>query len=121
MKPRIAAITIVVLGTLLCAPGAALALEQGGEALVGRSVTTVSGADMAQDMVDRVSGVELGSQATTVTLKVDGRDQAVSIGYSEILGEAGVDGESSLLPLAFIGAGVGGLLKFLSILTRLGR
>lgn len=121
MKPRFAAITIVVLGALLWAPSAALALDQGGEALVGRSVTTVSGADMAQDLVDRVSGVELGSEATTVTLEVDGEDQAVSIGYSELLGKAGLEGDSSLLPLAFIGAGVGGLLKFLSILTRLGR
>lgn len=76
---------------------------------------------MAEDLVDRVSGVELGSQATTVTLKVAGEDQAVSIGYAELLGEAGVDGGSNLLPLAFIGAGVGGLLKFLSILIRLGR
>lgn len=121
MKSKMAALTVAVLGVVLFAPCTAWALDQGGQELVGRSVTTVTGAEMAEDLVDRVSGVEVGSQATTVTLEVEGEDQAVSIGYSDLLGKAGVDGGSNLVPLAILGAGVGGLLKFLSILIRLGR
>lgn len=107
---------------VLAAPWTACAAEPGTTQLVSRSVTTVSGAQIAGDLINQLEGVEFGSNSTTVTLDVDGQSKAIAVGYQELLGGGGKEGGgTSLLPLALISAGLGGLLKFLSILTRLGR
>lgn len=122
MKTSLLFVFVITVLSALCVPGVAYALDGGGSELIGRSVTTVSGLDMAQDLVERVDGVELGSTATTVTLQVEGKPQAIAIDYGDVLGAGGDEPTtSSLVPLAFLSAGVGGLLKLLGVLTRLSR
>ncbi|MBU4556779.1 MAG: hypothetical protein KJ747_07905 [Actinobacteria bacterium] len=122
MRSTGSVIALLAVACVLGAPGSALAMEQGSTQLVSRTVTTVSGTQIAGDLIKQLQGVEFGSDSTTVTLDVDGQSKAVSVGYQDLLGGSGKEGgRTSLLPLALISAGVGGLLKFLSILTRLGR
>ncbi len=122
VKAKILYIIIAAWIVLLVVPTAAFALDQGGTELLSRKVSTVSGAEMAEDMVDQLEGVEVGSSATTVTLDVDGKPQQIAIGYEQLLSKAGMEGGAAgLVPLALISAGVGGALKFLTVLMRLGR
>lgn len=122
MKAKVLYIIIAAWCVLLVLPTAAFALDQGGTELQSRKVTTVSGAEIAGDVVDRLEGVEVGSSATTVTLDVDGEPQEIAIGYEQLLGKAGMEGGAAgLVPLALISAGVGGALKFLTVIMRLGR
>lgn len=122
MKAKVLYIIIAAWCVLLVLPTAAFALDQGGTELQSRKVTTVSGAEIAGDVVDRLEGVEVGSSATTVTLDVDGEPQEIAIGYEQLLGKTGMEGGAAgLVPLALISAGVGGALKFLTVIMRLGR
>ncbi|MDO9108499.1 MAG: hypothetical protein Q7U89_05850 [Coriobacteriia bacterium] len=115
-------IALLTVACVLGAPGSALAVEQGSTQLVSRTVTTVSGTQIAGDLIKQLEGVEFGSDSTTVTLDVDGQSKAVTVGYQALLGGSGKESDkTSLLPLALIATGLGGLLKFLSILARLGR
>jgi len=122
MRFRLAGITVVAAITLGCMPALAHAVEPASTELVGRTVTTVSGTQMAEDLVDNIDSVAVGSGATTVTLDVNGEKQPVTISYDELLNEAGVEGGAgSIVPLALISAGLGGLFKFVRVLTRLAR
>lgn len=122
MRFRLAGITVVAVLAMACMPAMAHAVEPAGAELVGRTVTTVSGTQMAEDLVDNIDSVAVGSGSTTVTLDVNGEKQPVTISYDELLNEAGVDGGTGgIVPLALISAALGGLFKFVRVLTRLGR
>lgn len=111
---------VLVIG--VCLPGAAFAAGSGEAHLVSRSVTTVSGVQLAEQMIRDLDRVELGSDSATVWLDVDGQKQAIDLEYGDALSSAGVDGGSAdLVPLAILSAFVGGLLRLVRVLTRLGR
>ena len=122
MRFRLAGITVVVVFALAWMPALAHAVEPASAELVGRTVTTVSGTQIAEDLIDKIDSVAVGSGATTVTLDVDGEKQPVTINYDELLNEAGVEGGAgSIVPLVLLSAGLGGLFKFIRVLTRLAR
>jgi len=119
---RLLRIAIIATAALSLFPSFACAAEQDHAELVDRTVTTVSGTRLAEDVIGSLESVELGSDSTTVKLDVDGEQQAVKIEYDELLNEAGVeDGAGSLVPLALLSAGLGILFRFVRVLTRLAR
>ncbi|MHB1340500.1 MAG: hypothetical protein ACYC77_05635 [Coriobacteriia bacterium] len=84
MRARIG--TIIVLAAItvaLVVPATAFALPQ--DAVLLRSEThTVSGVELANQVLTGMSGVTLGSSGATVTLDVDGQSREIGIGLSDV-------------------------------------
>lgn len=122
MKVRFAQVLAVVVLSVFVLPCAAFATESGSSTLVDRSVTTVSGAQLAEQVLQDFDRVEFGSDSATVWLSVDGVEQAVDVRYADVLSSNGLDGGSaSIVPVAMLFAVIGGLLRFVRVLTRLAR
>lgn len=88
-------------------------------------VSQVSGAQIAQQLIGQVKGVQLGSNGATLTVAVDGKAQPVRLDYSALTGAAGngasggdIGGLTRLFAIPVFG---GIVLKLVSMLTRLGR
>lgn len=122
MKVRFAQVLAVVLLTVFVLPCAAFASDSGGSTLVSRSVTTVSGTELAEQVLHDLDRIELGSDSATVWLSVDGVEQAIDVRYADVLSSGGVEGgNASIVPVAMLFAVIGGLLRFVRVLTRLAR
>ena len=103
------------------APGVAYAQET---VTHSQAVTRVSGAQVMQQIIGQLRGVQVGSSATTVTLDVDGQTKPVRIDYASIAGATGRSGGSdsgigALARLFAIPVAGGALLKLVSMLSRL--
>jgi hypothetical protein len=84
-----------------------------------RTVTSVSGVQIAQQLAGQLRGVQLGSTGATVTLDVAGRPSPIRVDFPGAGGSA--DGQpSGLLTLAAIPVAGAALVRFLNFLTKLG-
>jgi len=120
MRFRLLCFAVIATMALASFPALACASDQDQAELVGRTVTTVSGTELADELLDDLERVELGPESTTVSLDVDGEKRAVEIEYDELLSGAGVEGGTGgIVPLALISAGLGILFKLVRLLSRL--
>lgn len=118
MGTRASALLLFLLIVFLATPGVAGATETP----VSREVETATGMEMLGLAATSLTGVDIGSNTTTVTLAVDGQTQSVELDYASVLG-TGAGGEtngSDLRTLAVLGVGAGAFMRFLRFLMRLG-
>ena len=72
--------------------------------LVDRRVETVSGAQLARDIVTSVTDVDLGSDGATVTLNVDGEDKSINLNVGSLGGKGAVGGIFGIAALSGVAA-----------------
>jgi hypothetical protein len=84
-----------------------------------RTVTSVSGLQIAQQLVGQLRGVQLGSTGATVTLDVAGRPSPIRVDFPDAGGSPG-DQPSGLFTLAAIPVAGAALVRFLDFLAKLG-
>jgi hypothetical protein len=115
MRATRVARTIMVVATLLLAmaPSAAFA--------VTRTVTQVTGAEIAAQFAGAIEGVSVGAQSATVTVSVDGRPSDVRVDFAEVMGALERGDGPSWLKMAFFPLVAGAALKLLTFLARMGR
>jgi hypothetical protein len=88
---------------------------------VTRTVTRVSGSEIAAEAIGRLQGIVIGSEGATVTVATDGRPTDVRVDFAEAV-RALERGESpGWLRLAALPLAAGAVLKLLGFLARLGR
>lgn len=113
---------VVAIVMMLASPAVALAVR-GSTTLVRREVTTVTGVDAADALLEHVKHVEVG--ATTATLTVDGAEgvSEMTVDYGDAAAAVGLggDGGAGLLPVAALTVGLGAFGRFLKTLMRLGK
>lgn len=110
-----ACILAVLLALLLIAPTAAGA----SAAPAATSVYTITGAELASQLVAGVSGIEIGSRGATVTCEPEGAPPVqFPVDYSAVVQNPVTGGAGSFL---LIGLGLGVAVRFLGLLLRLAR
>jgi hypothetical protein len=107
--------TILVVATLL------LAMAPSAVFAVTRTVTQVTGAEIAAEVAGNVKGVTVGAQGATVTVSVAGRPTDVRIDFAEAVGALERGDGPSWLKVAVLPLIAGAALKLLTFLARLGR
>jgi hypothetical protein len=107
--------TILVLAALMfvVAPSAVFA--------VTRTVTQVTGAEIAAQVAGQLKGIAVGSDSATVTVAVDGSPTDVRVDFVEAVGALERGDGPSWLKVAFLPLAAGALLRLLTFLARLGR
>jgi hypothetical protein len=112
---------IRVARTVLVAAILALAMAPSAAFAVTRTVTQVTGVEIAAEVASQLKGIAVGAQGATVTVSVDGRPKDFRVDFSEAVGalERGVG--PSWLGVAFLPMAAGALLRLLTFLARLGR
>jgi len=104
---------------MLCMfPTSAMAGED-EETVVSTRTETVTGVQIAEEIVKNLSRVDVGSDGATVTMDVDGTPHDIGLGLSEARSGLGVGRNSGLAGLAIIGTAAAGLFKVAAIVTRL--
>jgi len=110
---RAQALLMTVAVLVVALPSAALATT------TTRTVTSVSGVQIAQQLAGQLRGVQLGSTGATVTLDVAGRLSPVRVDFPDAGGSA--DGQpSGVLTLAAIPVAGAALVRFMDFLAKLG-
>lgn len=91
--------------------------------LQSSTVTRVSGAEIAREVLAQTKGVQLGANAVTVTMDVNGTSQPMRLEFGDFAkGLAGSgSGSSGLLGLAALPVAAGVFFKILGFLAHLGR
>jgi NAD/NADP transhydrogenase alpha subunit len=107
--------TMLVVGVLLLAvaPSAAFA--------VTRTVTRVTGAEMAAEAMSQFKGVDVGAQGATVTVSVDGRATEIPIDFGEAVSAVERGEGPGWLKVAILPLVGGAMLRVLAFLAKLGR
>ncbi|TDB39724.1 MAG: hypothetical protein D9V44_01855 [Actinobacteria bacterium] len=117
---RLAVMTAMVLAlsmfAALAVPDAAVGVPAGA-VLVSSTEQTVSGAEVAAQVLENLNKVALGSGSATVTMDVDGTPHDISLDVGELA--AGGSVKSGLGGVAVIAAIAAGLFKGAALLVRL--
>ncbi len=111
MKRWIAGAGLVIAAAALSMPLAAY-----GNSAVTRTVTTVSGVQLAEQVVGQLKGVQVGSTSATVTLGAGAEVSPVRIDFADVAGavEGRPGGWLTLAAIPMLGAAVIRLLNFLA-------
>jgi opacity protein-like surface antigen len=111
-------VAMLVAATLL-APATAIASTTHVET---RVVSRTDGVEIAQDLIGKLRGIELGASAATVTVDVGAgsRQVRVGLGDTQSTGGGGQGRGTNLLTLAAIPFVAGTVLRLLQFLARLG-
>ena len=86
--------------------------------VVSTKTTTVSGVEMASQVLRNLDKVALGSQGATVTLDVDGAPRDIGIGLGDLV-PAGPSGAGGLGGIAIIAAVAAAIFRGAAVLVRL--
>lgn len=88
-----------------------------GEAeLVDREVQTVSGVEVAREIVSGITDVQLGSDGATVTMEIDGEQREMSVGLG---GEDGGVSTGGIFGIAALSGAAVTALKFMGKIAHL--
>jgi len=112
-------IALIVAVFMLCMFPAFALGEESDTKVVSTRTETVSGVEIAGEIIKNLSKVDVGSDGATVTVDVDGTPHDIGVGLSEAQAGLGGGSGSGLAGLAMIGAGAAGLFKVAAVVARL--
>lgn len=112
---RIATVMLLALLLALAMTTAAYAVPADAT-VVSSTQTSVSGAEVASELLKKMDGIALGSESATVTMDVNGSPHHIALDLSELASSGAT--KSGLGGLAIIAAVAAGLFRGAAMLVR---
>lgn len=111
-------IALALVCALISIPSIAAA-ESGTGTVVSTRTETVSGVEVAGEIIKNLGRVDIGSDGATVTVDVDGAPHAIGLGLADVQPGIGAGKSMGFAGLAMIGAAAAGVFKIAAVVVRL--